>query len=444
MYIQLKNLLEGKKVLILGFGREGRSTYNTIKDINCEIGIADMSDVRFDDGRPVSFYIGNDYQKAIYDYDLVFKSPGIVLEDKSEEVINKITSQTDQMIKRFKDKIVGITGTKGKSTVTTLTYHILKNTIKDVVLMGNIGIPAFDMLDEIDEDSILCYELSCHQLEYAPISPHISVLLNIFEEHLDHYGSFEKYDESKRNVYKNQSEDDILISNFDCIKNIDVKSKNVTTVSMTDKNADVYIDDNCISNFGEKIPFSKIPTNLIGKHNMYNIAVSYNICRIFGVTFSQFSEHIKTYVPLPHRLEYVGEFSGVKYYDDSISTISETTCMGLSSLENVGTLIIGGMDRGICYRPLMDFLKDYKLDNIIFMYKTGEIIYNLAKTEYRGSFENKNLYKADDLKEAVNIAKKCTKKGKICLMSPAAASYGYFKNFEERGNKFKEYVKNID
>ena len=440
MYTQLKNLLQGKKVLILGFGREGRSTYNTIKNIDCKIGIADMSDVSFDDGR-VDFHIGKDYQKAIYDYDIVFKSPGIVLEDKSEEVIKKITSQTDQMIKKYKNRIVGITGTKGKSTVTTLTYHILKNTVKDAVLMGNIGIPAFDMLDEIDGESVLCYELSCHQLEYAPYSPHIGVLLNIFEEHLDHYGSFEKYDEAKRNIYKNQNEDDILISNIDCIKDADVKSKNIITVSLTDKNADVFISDDAVSDFGEIIPFFKIPTNLIGKHNMYNIAVSYNICKIFGVTLPQFLEHIKTYVPLPHRLEFIGEFFGVKYYDDSISTISETTCMGLSSLKNVGTLIIGGMDRGICYRPLVEFLRNYELDNIIFMYKTGEIIYDLINSEYKNDFSDKNLYKTADLKEAAEVAKKCTKEGKICLMSPAAASYGYFKNFEERGNKFKEYIK---
>ena len=131
----------------------------------------------------------------------------------------------------------------------------------------------------------------------------------------------------------------------------------------------------------------------------------------------------------------------MEYYDDSISTISETTIQALSSLENVGTLIIGGMDRGICYKPLVDFLKTYTLDNIVFMYDTGKIIYNKIVSEFSEDFKNKNLVLVDDLKSAVEESKKLTKKGKCCLMSPAAASYGFFKNFEDRGDKFKEYVK---
>ena len=440
MYRQLEELVKNKKVLILGFGREGKSTYNVIKNFDCKIAIADLNDVSFD--ADVKFIIGSEYQKAINDYDVVFKSPGIVLEDKSENVLRKITSQTDQMIKRFKNQIVGITGTKGKSTVTTLIYHILKNSVGNCVLMGNIGIPAFDMIDEINDKTTIVYELSCHQLEYAPYSPHVSVLLNIFEEHLDHYGTFEKYADSKRNVYKNQASDDVLVCSLDDCPTQKYAEGNLVTVSMNDNPiACLYLKSDRICGFDKDILFSELESDLLGVHNMYNIAVAYSVCKRFGVDLQTFKKLLKTYVPLPHRLEFVGEYDGIKYYDDSISTISETTIQALSSLENVGTLIIGGMDRGICYKPLVGFLKTYSLDNIVFMYDTGKIIYNKIASEFSEDFKNKNLVLVEDLKSAVEESKRLTPKGKCCLMSPAAASYGFFKNFEDRGDKFKEYVK---
>lgn len=437
MYKFLEELVAGKKVLILGFGREGRSTYNVIKNMPCTIGIADKNDVTFD--CDANFIIGDEYQKAVYDYDLVFKSPGIVLEDQTEEVLSKIVAQADCMIKRYKNQIIGITGTKGKSTVTTLTYHILKNAVGNCILMGNIGIPAFDMLEKIDDSSILVFEFSCHQLEYSKYSPHTSVLLNVFPEHLDHYGTVEKYVASKENIYKNQTFDDILICNVDNIPHKKYADGNLISVSL-DKMADVFIEDNSINDYGNVIPFAELESSLLGRHNMYNIAVCYNICKLYGVGIEEFKKHLKTYKPLPHRLEFAGEYGGVKYYDDSISTIGETTIQGLESLENVGTLIIGGMDRGVCYKQLLDFLENYKIDNIICMYDTGKLLFDSMNNQ---RYADKTIVLVKDLKEAVLEAKKLTQKGKACLMSPAAASYGFFKNFEERGETFKEYIKSL-
>ncbi len=439
MLEQLRELTKGKRVLILGFGREGRSTYEVIKNMDCTIAIADQNDIGGVDGAEV--ICGAGYQNAIYDYDVVFKSPGIVLEDKSEKVLSKITSQTDQMLKRYGRQIVGITGTKGKSTVSTLIYHILKNARGNCLIMGNIGVPAFDMLGEIDEESVLVYELSCHQLEYALYSPHIAVLLNIFEEHLDHYGTFLKYEESKKNIYKNQSSDDVLICNVDNVPKKEYKDGSLVTVGFgSEKDADVKITDGAITTNDEKIAFDSLKTDLLGVHNMYNIAVCYNVCKRFGVGLCDFVKHLETYKPLPHRLELVGEFDGVKYYDDSISTISETTIQALKSLGNVGTLILGGMDRGVTYIPLIEFLTSYEIDNIIFMYDTGRIIYDAILSDYGQKFKGKNLVLTSDLKSAVCEAKRLTEKGKVCVMSPAAASYGFFKNFEERGDVFKELV----
>ncbi|MBR0277546.1 MAG: UDP-N-acetylmuramoyl-L-alanine--D-glutamate ligase, partial [Clostridia bacterium] len=333
MYSQLSDFVNGKKVLILGYGREGKSTYSILKNMNCQIGIADKNDVKFD--ADVTFHTGVDYQKAIYDYDIVFKSPGIVIEDKSEMVLSKITSQTEQMIKKYKDNIVGITGTKGKSTTSTLAYHILKNTVGNCVLMGNIGIPAFDMLEEINKNSIIIYELSCHQLEYNPFSPHIAVLLNIFEEHLDHYGTFEMYAKAKKNIYNNQSADDILICNYDNLPEKAYNKGNLVSVSIDNNMADIYLNNNSIRYFDDIICFDDLKSNLIGRHNMFNIAVAYNICKHFKISLDDFKKHLKTYTPLSHRLEFAGEYNGIKYYDDSISTISETTIRALNSIKDV-------------------------------------------------------------------------------------------------------------
>lgn len=431
MYRQIEQLVHGKRVLLLGFGREGQSTYRYLQNFQpARLGIADQKPPYVPKGAAV--HTGADYQKAIADYDVVFKSPGIVLEACVKPMLSKITSQTDQMLKRYRSQIVGITGTKGKSTVATLTYHVLKHTRGDALLMGNIGIPAFDMLEQIGPDTVLVYELSCHQLEYARCSPHIAVLLNLFEEHLDHYGSFERYAAAKRHIYEYQEQGDVLFCNLDCLP----AGRRAVSLSLHDPAADIYPAPDALAVLGERIAYEKLASALLGKHNMLNIGVAYGVCKQFGVPLSAFGQHLKTYRPLPHRLELVGEVDGVRYYDDSISTVSETTIQGLQSVSNVSTLILGGMDRGIDYRPLLEFLRSYPLKTVIFMYDTGRLLYAQAQKALPG----KQLVLVDNLYQAVQEAKRVTPKGTACLLSPAAASYGVFKNFEERGALFKQYV----
>ena len=151
-----------------------------------------------------------DYQKCLNDYDVVFKSPGVVLEKPVKEYTSQILSQTELFFQCFRDQIIGITGTKGKSTITTLIYHLLKEAGMDTILVGNIGIPVFDHMEEVGPDTRIVCELSCHQLEYMTVSPHIAILTNLHEEHLDHYGTLEKYVQAKRHIYSNQKEEDVL------------------------------------------------------------------------------------------------------------------------------------------------------------------------------------------------------------------------------------------
>jgi len=425
----IKELVSGKKILIMGFGREGRSTYRLIKEVGgfAELAVSDMNSVS-DIGEKV--FSGSDYQAAAKDYDIVFKSPGVVLEDFSLK--DKVISQTDCIMNCFRDRMIGITGTKGKSTTTTLIYHILKCCGKNPVLMGNIGIPAFDAAEELDENNLIVYELSCHQLEFAVSSPHTGVLLNIYPEHLDHYGTFEKYRDAKENIYKNMKKGDFLVCASECVPLS--SDADILSVSMDDKSAGCFVDE--VSHFAdEEINFADYTKSLFGKHNMYNISVAYSVCRRVGAEKDEILSAIESFKGLSHRLELFAEINGVRYFDDSISTIPETAVRALSSIENVGTVILGGMDRGVELDFLVEYLIKNPVNNIILMPDTGKKIYELLNGKTESA-----LYMTSGLAEATAIAKSITKPGEACLLSPAAASYGFFKNFEERGDEFKRLV----
>ncbi len=435
--------LKGKKILILGFGREGKAAYQFIRrELPQQVlTIADRREIDTCGVERAIVIMGQKYQENLQKYDLILKSPGIVLEDKSPEVLKKVTSQTELFLNAFSKQVVGITGTKGKSTTASLTYHILKQVHPNCLLMGNIGIPAFDLCDQIDEDTIIVYELSCHQLEYIRVSPHVAVLLNLFEEHLDHYGTYENYRYAKENICRYQKEDDVFICDMLHAEDVTPLQPKLITVSSENREASLYVKEGIINYEGHKLAVCPEDSKLVGKHNLYNIGVAYAICQLYGVSDEQFMAALKTYEPLPHRLQNVGTYDGVTFYDDSISTIGETTIQGIKSLPNVGTILLGGMDRGVDYTELAQYLLISKVKNIILMPDTGKRIQQLLSVLSKGSFNEKKVLLADSLKEAVEMAKKITKKGEICLLSPAAASYGFFKNFEERGDYFQRYVK---
>ena len=425
---KFKKDLENKKIAIWGLGKEGISTLQFIKNnnISCkEIAVLEQKDANIEGIKKLNS------QKQLNEYDLIFKSPGIVV-DKNVIDTNKLTSQTDEFIKILSKQIIGITGTKGKSTTSSLTYTILKQFFPNTILVGNIGIPCFNAINEIDENTNIIFELSCHQLEFIKYSPHIAVILNLFPEHLDHYKSLKNYINAKLNINKFQKNNDILIYGETCKPYINSKITNNICISD-------YINKRTIKTINNKIEILENETNLVGEHNLFNIAVSYYICNeIYNISNENFKEALKKFTGLEHRLEFVTKKEDVLYYDDSISTIGETTIEGIKALKNVNTLILGGMDRNIDYSNLEKFiLLQENLENIILMPDTGKRIYKELQTMEN----NKKCYLVKNLEEAVKKAKKVTKKNTICLLSPAAASYGFFKNFEERGNKFKEYIK---
>lgn len=439
----MRNCIRNKKVLILGFGREGKSTYKLMQKAGGyeRLAIADLNPITDTLAENVLIITGEDYQKSLNDYDVVFKSPGIVLEQEIGTYTCEIVSQTELFFRRFRNQIIGITGTKGKSTTTTLLYHVLKEAGVKCVLAGNIGIPAFDIAEEIQEDTVICFEMSSHQLEYMSVSPKYGVLMNIHEEHLDHYGTMEKYVAAKERIYRNQQAGDKLICNMEILPKENTCKSQVISIGYEGSNADIQVEETRIryKNKAFSIPVSEI--KLIGIHNYYDIGVVYGLLQELGVSDEVFMEALKTYEPLPHRLQYVGTVDGIKYYDDSISTICDTTIQALTSLKDTDTVIIGGMDRGIEYQELISFLSEHEVPNIILMEATGKRIYREIKENYPDFKAVERIQPVEHLEDAVELAKKVTRQGKSCVMSPAAASYGIFKNFEERGEVFVKLVR---
>lgn len=439
----IKNRTAGKSVCILGFGREGKSTYKILEQYCSprDIAIADLNAIGHKAhgvAENVTIITGEGYQECLNHYEIVFKSPGIVLERHPSELSCEITSETQMFFTVFRNQIIGITGTKGKSTVTSLIYHILKESGKDCRIAGNIGIPVFDIAEDINDNTIIVCELSCHQLEYMTVSPAKAVFLNLYEEHLDHYGTMENYANAKKNIYLYQEGTDTLWCNS-CIEP-DYIASQVVTVSMTDHNADVFVENGHIwdSNDDEfMIPTDRI--KLLGIHNHYNIAVAWDVCRSY-VTPEQFESALCSFSPLAHRLEYVDTVNGVRYYDDSISTACATAIEALKSVPAPGTILIGGMDRGIDYMPLICFLSDFNV-NVICMEASGKRIFDTIQSLPFNYPER--VHYVDHLDEAVQLASEITPNGMSCVLSPAAASYGIFKNFEERGDVFKELVADL-
>lgn len=430
---KLKAFFNEKKVLILGFGREGKSTFELLKDFDCEIGISDKNLIPSDEIKDYPLYIGENYLDALKDYDIIMKSPGVILLDLiDEETKKKITSQTDLLLRFCDNQIIGITGTKGKSTTSSLVYHILKECGYETMLIGNIGIPPLMCIDEFTPETVIVCEMSCHQLEYVKASPDIAVLLNIYEEHLDHYVDFEAYSNAKKNIYAYQDETDTLIYNIECADD-KLKSAKCDKISASyDVPSDIYISENSMSIMGVEIPLSRIKTHLIGRHNLYNIGVALACAVTAGCELEKAIDSIESFKGLEHRLEFVSKVNNIEYINDSISTIPLATINALKAFDNVDTLIIGGMDRGISYDILVDFLRTYPLKNLILLkdsgYRIGDM---LGETNF-------TVYRAKDLADAVDFAARNAVKRVV--LSPAAASYGFYKNFEERGMHFKELV----
>ena len=437
MYQRVIEYLKEKNVAILGFGREGKSSYNLIRKYLPEkkITILDQNkDVLKEINDDNLELISDKYLEKLDNFDLVIKTPGISLIGKSFNT--EITSQFDLLLRFTSVKLIGITGTKGKSTTSSLIYEIIKNQNENTFYVGNIGIPVFDYIEEFNSSSYVVAEMSAHQLNDLHNSPHIGIILNLFPEHLDYFGSLENYYMAKLNMFKYQGETDYALyyDKNDALKDLvddeNVKSNQIVVNEDVIINDKVYLENNMIYDF-------KKGQNLEGLYNKIDIIFALKVARILNLDFGQSEKVIRGFKTLPHRMECVGTYKKITFYDDTLATIPDATMNSVNALEKVDTLIIGGLDRGISYDEFVQTLAKSNISNIICQPDTGKYIYDeLTKLNLP-----KNIFYIEELEDAVKKAYEITKKGMYCLLSPSAPSYNIFKNYEEKSAKYIECIK---
>ncbi len=431
---ELKPIFEGKRAVILGFGREGKVWLDILRRLDCckEIAVADINPLELEVPhiQPIS---GEHYLEECAEYDLILQSPGVIVKNRLDAAAKaKIFTQTDALLSLKPCSIIGVTGTKGKSTTSSLIYHFLQACGIPSMLIGNIGVPPLERLEEMSPETVAVCEMSCHQLEFARHSPDVAVLLNIFPEHLDHYVDFNAYANAKRNIARFQKNGDCAFANIDLFP---VESGGSFYSCAFGREADIWTDGSSLFLFGERIPPENIHTKLCGKHNLYNIAVALAAAVKAGADIGRCLSALPEFNGLEHRLERVAVINGVEYINDSISTVPEAAIAAVNAFDGADCLILGGMDRGISYNVLADFLNTGVVENVILLPDSGRRIGKLI------SNRRVNVISASDMEKAVSLAARLSKRRVI--LSPASASYGFYRNFEERGKHFKKLVHSL-
>ena len=399
-----------KKIAVIGNGIEGQDTKKFLELKGSIVTVLDQTD-------------GEDYLKNLNRFDLIVRSPGVY--PKKIITTKRVTTPTHIFFDQFDGTIIGVTGTKGKGTTSTLIYQILKVAGKDVYLAGNIGKPYLELLPNLNAKSFVILEMSSFQLIDLPVSPDISVVLNITSDHMDWHKNIEEYIEAKKNIVKFQKTSDwaVINSEYEVPKSFSKETK-----------ANIFL-------FSKEKLDEKFKKDLIlrGEHNLENIAAAVSVAKILNIDEKIIMETVKNFKGLEHRLEFVREVKGIKFYNDSFATGPQPTIAAIKSFTEDETLILGGSDKGLDYKELGDEInKSKNVKNVILIGTTGPKIAKYLDKNL--DFAICNLAFAS-MKDIVAKSVEVSKKGSVVILSPASASFDMFLNYKERGNQFKEAVK---
>lgn len=451
--------LKNKKIAIIGLGVSNIPLIDYLHDFQAKITVFDKrNEEKIDKGvlekienYKISKNFGENYLSNLKDFDIIFKSPSCRPDLPEIEAEVKrgaiLTSEIEKVLELAPCKIIAVTGSDGKTTTTSLIYEIVKQKYK-AYLGGNIGIPLFTKIKEMQPEDIVVLELSSFQLMTMKKSPDIAVVTNVTPNHLDIHKSYEEYIEAKKNIFLNQNEDNTLVLNYDneITKNFakTAKSKVIFFSSKEKIENGVIYDDGIIkvSEDGLRRHLLKLKdTHLRGTHNAENICAAVAATKGLVQIEDQINA-IKGFEGVPHRIEFVREINGSKWYNDSIASSPTRTIAGLNSFDEEIVLIAGGYDKHLDYEPIAKPILD-KVKTLILLGQTSGKILNAVKEKQGKLGIRIDIFKVDTLEEAVEKAKMEAKPNQVVLFSPASASFDMFKNFEERGNKFKELVKNL-
>lgn len=400
--------LQNKKILVLGYGKEGKATEQFLKTKvpSATIIIADQTK-------------NPNYLEKQFEADIVIKTPSIPIE------LLKVpyTTATNIFFANDVHFKIGVTGSKGKSTTSSLLYSVLKEAGKNVYLIGNIGTPMIEYLTkDIEDDAIFVIEMSSYQLVDIQYSPDISLIVSLFPDHINHHGTVENYYEAKHHIIAHAKSENYYVYNpeFPLLKEWANKSP-CKTIS-----------------FIEEMPEDIKEIPLLGEHNKSNIRGVITVAQILDIAVEHISTAIKNFIPLPHRLQPVGMFKDIIFYDDAISTTPESTIAAINSLPKIGTILLGGQNRGYDFTELVNIVLEKNIENVVLFPDSGEAILQAFQSTGK---DLPTILQTDSMEAAVKFAFNNTSPGSICLLSTASPSYTLWKNFEEKGDMFQLYIR---
>ena len=432
--------LEDKKILVLGFARSGYSTAKILKKLGYDVVLNAFDDLSTDEkaielkNLGVKIVDGGHPLELLDNIDLIVKNPGIKYEieflQKAIEKNIDIITEIELANTLFNIDMIAITGTNGKTTTTQMTFDILKAANKDVFLAGNIGYPSIEVAYN-HPNSLIVTEVSSFQLQGTEyFKPSVAAITNLGVGHLDYHGSIENYRNAKRNIYKNQTKDDILILNIKEKEKYELNKINSEVIfydTKENQEADIFVKDNMVV-YKDVELFDIKKMSLPGMHNVENAINAALISYLKGADVMTIREVLYSFSGVKHRLQYVGEHNGVKFYNDSKATNPVATTTALSGFEKNIILICGGKDRGIDFMELVPFFPRIKA--MVVVGESKEILYNLAISN------DVSCHKAIKVDDATILANELAECGDIVLLSPACASWDQYRCFEDRGDEF--------
>lgn len=450
--------MQSQKYLIVGAGRSGIASASMLLKLNKDIVIYDSNTEldkcsvadKIGTDKELAFLLGDVEPSALDGIDICVVSPGVSLDTHIMKTILScgipVWSEIELAYIYDKGKVIGITGTNGKTTTTSLTYEIVKSYCEKTLLVGNIEIPYTGLSLESNEDSATVAEISSFQLEtMLTFKPHVSAILNITPDHLDRHKTMTNYIEIKKSIAKNQDSEDFCVLNYDdeVLREFGkaLKCKCVFFSSQHELEDGLFYKDGCIyiAKNGTATPFcTEKDTSLVGVHNFENIMAATAITMSFGIPLDIILDAIRRFKAVEHRIEFVAEKKGVKYYNDSKGTNTDAAIKAIDAMPAKTVLIAGGYDKNADYTEWVSRFPG-KVRKLILIGQTKEKIAatcdNIGFSDY--------LF-AESLSEAVALSEKYAQKGDYCLLSPACASWGMFKNYQQRGDMFKELVLKIE
>ena len=454
-YIEYFASLKGKKITVVGFGVSNRPFVKMLAESGALVTVRDKNEIpetvraEFEN---VEFVTGSDYLSDLTD-ELIFKTPGMRRDIPeflaAEKNGSKITSEMQLFFELCPCRIIAVTGSEGKTTTTTLIYNILKEQGHTVFLGGNIGTPLLPRISQMKENDIVIAELSSFQLFDMTVSADTAVITNIVEEHLNWHTSMEEYIEAKKTVFRHQGENGRLILNADYETTLSLAPEANGKTELFSRKLPVengaFLNENGFivhkDETGSVTIFHKDSIKIPGDHNIENFMAA--ICATWGLaSISTYRKIAKEFGGVEHRMEFVREKDGVKYYNDSIATSPTSVIACLKSQTQKIITISGGSDKNLNYADVAPYIIKH-VKHMILTGQTAQKIYK-AVTECEGYDPAVTVLEfANGMADAVEKAHACAKEGDIVYLSPISASFDCYKNFEERGKHFKDLVNKL-